>query len=261
MSKAVHEPWHGAFRGSSLTVNSCPYSLIFYPNRGTRTRRPDRVRATLSTMCEHDGNPELAAGDRRLRGEHSEREIAKRNQSGWSFATLGGYANLPRLTTAGEHPPDCIAVPEYAKAKSLRSVGGPCCSHGTRYWETCCGDGDCASATTVISSQRRDTSSVPAQVPYGIARTVPGATGSCRSALAHAAKQSERLPRLARALFVGSRSSSMAQSSSPMVPWKPSGNQQPASSGEATPSATDNVTRWCLRSGPELRIVPFVPVR
>ena len=55
--------------------------------------------------------------------------------------------------------------------------------------------------------------------------------GLPRSALRQAAKQVRRERRLSFALFHGSRPSSMAQSNSPIVPWKPSGNQAPSSRG------------------------------
>ena len=60
-------------------------------------------------------------------------------------------------------------------------------------------------------------------------------------------------------MLAGSRLSSMAPSNSAIVPWKPSGNHEPFSSGVQYPLDVCSVTFWRTRFGPVLRIEPLVP--
>ncbi len=88
---------------------------------------------------------------------------------------------------------------------------------------------------------------------------VPGFTACPVCADWIAAKQSARLSRLPRAPLSGSRFSSTATSSSPIVPAKPSLNHAPWSFGRATPSAVVIVTDCSPRFGPVLARLPLVP--
>ena len=68
-----------------------------------------------------------------------------------------------------------------------------------------------------------------------------------------AAKVSARAVRLPVALFSGSRSSSMAQSSSPIAPANPSLNHLPSTSTRASPSAVVRVMSSFPQTAPALR--------
>ena len=68
-----------------------------------------------------------------------------------------------------------------------------------------------------------------------------GRTGVPELALEIAAKHNASVRRLFRAEFQGSRFSSMAQSNSHIVPWKPLVNQAPVRSGKAIPAAVDSL--------------------
>ncbi len=98
------------------------------------------------------------------------------------------------------------------------------------------------------------------QNALGMVRTLPGFTGSLRSALATAAKHRARLDRLFRALLVGSRFSAIADSCYTIVPRNPSGNHLPRSRGRAMPWLVTSSTRCVSCVGPSLRTAPWLPI-
>ena len=91
-------------------------------------------------------------------------------------------------------------------------------------------------------------------------RWLPALTTCPESAEAIVAKTASRVFRLLRPELNGWRSSSMAQSSSPIVPRKPSLNHSPSSLAVVTPSSVSNLISLILQTVPEVVMVPLDPV-